>query len=79
MHRLAALLPADLAHALSDESTRRELAEYDELSVERDVNQSAFACLREGEFWRFMCSYKYKLGEIHEFECVASHFPLSIV
>ncbi|KZT09661.1 skeletal muscle/kidney enriched inositol 5-phosphatase [Laetiporus sulphureus 93-53] len=67
-HRLAALSPADLAHALSDESTRRELAEYDELSVERDVNQSAFACLREGEFWRFMCSYKYKLGEIHEFD-----------
>ena len=60
----------DFAHLLEQESVREDLKDYDQLLLERDRNRRAFIGLREGEFWRFKCSYKYKLGEVDKYECV---------
>ncbi|KAA1471206.1 DNase I-like protein [Dentipellis sp. KUC8613] len=57
--------PALLA-ALSTEDGRKQLKEYDQLVVERE-NGSCFQLLREADFWRFQCSYKYKIGEVDRY------------
>ncbi len=62
-------LPA-LVHALSTDDGRAALKEHDQLLIERDVRGTVFQGLREGEFWRFKCSYKYRLGQVDEYECV---------
>ncbi|KAL6305320.1 skeletal muscle/kidney enriched inositol 5-phosphatase [Sparassis latifolia] len=59
---------SSLVETLTDEEGRRSLRECDELLVERDIKGSIFMGLREGEFWRFNCSYKYKLGEVDNFD-----------
>jgi len=51
---------------LNSESTREELKEYDQLLVERRKG-NAFIGLKDGEFWKFQCSYKYKLGEVDKY------------
>lgn len=61
---------AALAQSLSTDEGRSALKEYDQLVIERDVNGTIFHGFREGEFWRFKCSYKYKLGEVDTYECV---------
>ena len=73
-HALAApdQLPS-LAQALSTDEGRSSLREYDQLVIERDVKGTIFQSFREGEFWRFKCSYKYKLGQVDHYECVSSH------
>ncbi|KAF8637332.1 hypothetical protein AX17_002833 [Amanita inopinata Kibby_2008] len=53
--------------ALSSEDTRKELRHFDQLSIERHKG-TVFVGLREAEFWRFKCSYKYKLGEVDKYE-----------
>ncbi|KAH9952017.1 Endonuclease/exonuclease/phosphatase [Amylocystis lapponica] len=58
---------SDLLQKLSDEGERERLKDCDQLCVERDVNKSAFAGFREGDFWQFKCSYKYQLGEVDKF------------
>lgn len=60
----------DIARVLEQESAREDLKKYDQLLVERDQKGSAFVGFREGEFWRFKCSYKYKLGEVDKYESV---------
>lgn len=60
----------ELVTALTNEEERFKLKEYDQLRIERDVRGSAFVGLKEGEFWKFKCSYKYKLGELDRYECV---------
>lgn len=55
---------ANILSALTHDEGRLSYKEYDQLLAERDVKQSIFIGLREGEFWKFPCSYKYKLGEI---------------
>ncbi|EMD38292.1 hypothetical protein CERSUDRAFT_104892 [Gelatoporia subvermispora B] len=60
--------PANILRTLSHEDTRETLKQYDQLVIERDVNQSIFAGLREGDFWKFKCSYKYKLGEVDRYD-----------
>ncbi|KAF7796703.1 hypothetical protein EIP86_007886 [Pleurotus ostreatoroseus] len=59
---------SEAAHILDDESVREALKEEDQLYIERDQKGSAFVGLREGEFWRFKCSYKYKLGEVDKYD-----------
>lgn len=61
---------ANLAEALSHDDGRVSLKEYDQLVNERDVKGTIFHGFREGEFWRFKCSYKYRLGEVDHYECV---------
>ena len=58
----------DIARILDEESVRESLKDEDQLVIERDQKGSAFIGFREGEFWRFKCSYKYKLGEVDKYE-----------
>lgn len=60
-----------LVQSLSTEGGRSVLKEYDQLVIERDIKGTIFQCFREGEFWHFKCSYKYKLGEVDRYECVS--------
>ncbi|KAI0093845.1 skeletal muscle/kidney enriched inositol 5-phosphatase [Irpex rosettiformis] len=53
---------------LEQDHVREDLKQYDQLLVERDQKHSAFVGLREGEFWRFKCSYKYILGEVDKYD-----------
>ncbi|KAH8106784.1 Endonuclease/exonuclease/phosphatase [Cristinia sonorae] len=53
---------------LRDDDSRRELVKLDQLVNERDIKKSIFAGFREGEFWRFKCTYKYKLGEVDKYD-----------
>ncbi len=57
-----------LVQSLSTEEGRSALKEYDQLMIERDMKGTIFQSFREGEFWRFKCSYKYKLGEVDQYE-----------
>ncbi|KAJ7940451.1 inositol polyphosphate phosphatase [Mycena leptocephala] len=57
-----------IGQALSSQSARDALKEYDQLLRERrDPASRAFVGLREGEFWQFKCSYKYQLGEVDKY------------
>ena len=56
----------DFSDALQSETTRQELKEYDQLLVERR-KRTVFVGLREGDFWKFKCSYKYLLGEVDKY------------
>lgn len=55
------------AQAIDYEKTREELREFDQLTVERRKG-TVFVGLREGDFWRFKCSYKYQLGAVDTYE-----------
>ncbi|TFK86038.1 skeletal muscle/kidney enriched inositol 5-phosphatase [Polyporus arcularius HHB13444] len=57
-----------LIQSLSTEEGRSALKEYDQLMIERDMKGTIFQSFREGEFWRFKCSYKYKLGEVDQYD-----------
>ncbi|KAI0333492.1 DNase I-like protein [Cubamyces sp. BRFM 1775] len=57
-----------LVDALATEDGRAALKEHDQLLVERDVKGTVFHGMREGEFWRFKCSYKYRLGKVDEYD-----------
>ncbi|RPD66378.1 skeletal muscle/kidney enriched inositol 5-phosphatase [Lentinus tigrinus ALCF2SS1-7] len=57
-----------LMQSLSTEEGRSALKDYDQLVIERDVKGTIFQCFHEGEFWRFKCSYKYKLGEVDKYD-----------
>lgn len=56
----------ELSRALDSDKTREELKEFDQLIIERRKG-TVFIGLREGEFWRFKCSYKYHLGEVDKY------------
>ena len=51
------------------ESSREELKEFDQLTVEKNKG-NVFVGLHEGEFWKFKCSYKYKVGEVDQYRLV---------
>ncbi|KZT26393.1 DNase I-like protein [Neolentinus lepideus HHB14362 ss-1] len=57
---------AEFVKALDSDADRQSLKEYDQLLVER-TKGSAFVGLREGEFWRFKCTYKHQLGEVEKY------------
>ncbi|CAL1705199.1 unnamed protein product [Somion occarium] len=50
------------------EGQRHKLIKYDQLSRERDEKGSIFIGLREGEFWKMKCTYKYQLGEVDQYD-----------
>ena len=57
--------------ALDTQSGREELKEFDQLLRERR-KRTIFHGLREGEFWAFKCSYKFKIGEVDKYRSVWS-------
>jgi hypothetical protein len=65
-HPLAQQLKTSTAETLNKESIREELKEYDQLLLERRKG-TAFVGLKDGEFWKFQCSYKYQLGEVDKY------------
>lgn len=68
----------EAAQILDDELVREGLRDDDQLVVERDQKGSSFIGLREGDFWKFKCSYKYKLGEVDKYEYVRTFLPKCI-
>jgi hypothetical protein len=56
----------DFSQAIDSEQVREELKEFDQLTVERRKG-TVFVGLHEGEFWKFKCSYKYKIGEVDKY------------
>lgn len=62
----ARAVPAVL-EALKDEVKMEALKENDELYVERRKG-NVFIGLREGDFWKFKCTYKYKLKEVDRYK-----------
>ncbi|KAJ7724440.1 Endonuclease/exonuclease/phosphatase [Mycena maculata] len=57
-----------VGQALSHESEREGLKEYDQLlQTRRDPASGLFVGLHEGEFWRFKCSYKYAIGQVDKY------------
>ena len=54
---------------LSSEEKREEIRHFDQLTIEKKKG-TIFTGFHEGEFWKFKCSYKYKLGEVDRFEYV---------
>lgn len=61
--------PCDIFAMLKDESSRERLKEFDQLLNQRRKG-TAFIGLREGPFWTFKCTYKYKLGEVDRYKYV---------
>ncbi len=59
----------DASKAIEPEATRESLKEFDQLLTERRKG-STFVSLREGDFWRFKCSYKYILGQTDSYRFV---------
>ncbi|EJD02382.1 DNase I-like protein [Fomitiporia mediterranea MF3/22] len=57
---------AQLVEALKDDVQREVLKEYDELFCERRKGR-VFIGLREGEFWQFKCTFKYKLNTVDRY------------
>jgi hypothetical protein len=62
-----------IKQALDDENAREELKEFDQLLVEHRKG-TVFVGLREGEFWKFKCSYKYLHGEVDKYRYVIQLF-----
>jgi hypothetical protein len=60
----------EFGSSLGDEQIREEMREFDQLLVERRKG-NIFVGLREGEFWKFKCSYKYHLGEVDKYRCAS--------
>lgn len=64
---------AHVTEALRESHTRQTLKEFDQLLVERR-KRSVFIGFREGEFWQFKCSYKYRLNAVDHYEWAAPSF-----
>ncbi|KAF9053193.1 inositol polyphosphate phosphatase [Panaeolus papilionaceus] len=56
----------EFAREIESEKTREELVDFDQLTIERRKG-NVFVGLREGDFWKFKCSYKYKVGEVDQY------------
>lgn len=57
---------AEFSRAIESERSREELKEFDQLTTEKRKG-NVFIGLREGDFWKFKCSYKYELGKVDEY------------
>jgi hypothetical protein len=62
-------LPKGVTSDFNTENGRKALKERDQLWVER-CKGSTMIALREGEFWKFKCSYKYRMGEVDKYKYV---------
>ena len=58
-----------LLESLETDAQREALKEFDELYIEKNKG-NVFVGFREGEFWRFKCTYKYKLHEVDRYKYV---------
>lgn len=58
--------PYDVLAMLKDDASREQLKEFDQLLNQRRKG-TAFIGLREGPFWTFKCTYKYKFGEVDRY------------
>ncbi|KIK49244.1 hypothetical protein CY34DRAFT_797194 [Suillus luteus UH-Slu-Lm8-n1] len=56
----------DVLAMLKDDASREQLKEFDQLLNQRRKG-TAFIGLREGPFWTFKCTYKYKIGEVDRY------------
>ena len=70
--------PQRIKQALDDENAREELKEFDQLLVQHRKG-TVFVGLREGEFWKFKCSYKYLHGEVDKYRHVQQLFLDGVV
>lgn len=52
--------------ALESDVVREQLREFDQLVTEQRKG-NLFVGLREGEFWKFKCTYKYHLGDVNNY------------
>lgn len=59
----------EFSQVIESERSREELKEFDQLTIEKRKG-NIFVGLREGDFWKFKCSYKYKLGEVDKYRYV---------
>ncbi|KAF8587380.1 DNase I-like protein [Ramaria rubella] len=61
---------SDFIHRLNEllntERGREEMKEFDQLTTEQRKG-NIFPGLREGEFWRFKCTYKFKIGQVDHY------------
>jgi len=64
--RLHAEFITHLNTHLSTEEGRKELKEYDQLLVEKRKN-SIFQAMFEADFWRFKCTYKFKINSVDQY------------
>lgn len=64
---LVSKLP-EFSEAIASESAREELKQFDQLTVAKNEGE-IFIGFHEGDFWKFKCSYKYKLGKVDEYRC----------
>ncbi|KAK0483718.1 Endonuclease/exonuclease/phosphatase [Armillaria novae-zelandiae] len=56
----------DVAAVLTSQDTRDTLKEFDQLLTERRKG-TIFVGLREGDFCKFKCSYKYDIGQVDKY------------
>lgn len=56
-----------LEKLIRTEEGREELKPHDQLTIVKAEGR-ALTGLREGEFWRFQSTYKYKLGEVDQYQ-----------
>ena len=67
----------DFSQAIQTEGVREELKEFDQLTIEKRKG-TVFVGLHEGEFWKFKCSYKYKIGEVDKYRYENNLHPLPL-
>ncbi|KAI0054032.1 inositol polyphosphate phosphatase [Auriscalpium vulgare] len=58
---------AEYDAAVDSYAGREALKEFDQLLIERRKG-TIFQSFREGEFWTFKCSYKFKMGEVDRYD-----------
>lgn len=75
---LAMKNPRVISNTLEPESFRKDLKEHDQL-LNASRNGTAFTGFREGDFWKFKCSYKYELGKVDEYRYVTWNPPAMVL
>ena len=61
----------EFSREIDSDKSREELKEFDQLTIEKRKG-NIFIGLREGDFWKFKCSYKYQLGEVDKYRyCIS--------
>lgn len=68
----------DVSVALESEATREELKEYDQLLIEQRKG-NVLVGLREGEFWKFKCTYKYQPGQVDQYRSLDAYLPILFI
>jgi hypothetical protein len=63
----AGMTRAELEAKIRTEEGREDLRLRDQLSIARTEGR-AMTALREGDFWRFQCTYKYEHGQVDQYQ-----------